>query len=313
MAQENVYKALMRARVRGALEMAKAAKGISHKGLKGRVTEILVSELFRPLLPADIGIASGQIVDNKGNLSRQQDVILFDRSILPPFSFDPSAAVIPIEAVLYVIEIKATLTLGALTEAHESASELDDFRYLPAHQLDGGFAADIPKLISVIFALESTLSPKEMNEPKRYKTVYKTGEPYLRAICVAERGYWTSSHGTWMQMGGRRPGDEVLALIGGVLNTYKFIAARRNIQKLGEYIIEPSPEIRILPGDRPMVHLKCNNCERHSYTLLVPNAEPRQDWTTDGFIGPACVCGGRLTAPPGIYALKAGVFEREKP
>jgi hypothetical protein len=239
--EENVYKAIMRSKVLGALEAARAVQGMTHPGLKGRVREILLGELFRPLLPADVSIASGQIVQcNSGRLSRQHDVILFDASILPPLAFDPSAAIIPIESVLYTIEVKSKLTKAELEKAHKSAKELSSFQYLT------GPSGQTGQLVSVVFALESDIASAEFSEPKRYHHLYGEEVPYLKAICIAGGGYWYEHKGNWLRVGGELPGDDVLAFIGGVMNTSKEIAATRGPQKLGNYLIEKPKEMRIL-------------------------------------------------------------------
>lgn len=53
--------------------MAKAVQEIPHRGMLGEVREILVRELFRPLLPSDIGIGTGQLIDSENNVSPQTD------------------------------------------------------------------------------------------------------------------------------------------------------------------------------------------------------------------------------------------------
>ena len=187
---EPLYRALMRARVLGALKTARATAGISHSGVKGRVREILISELFRPLFPKDVSIASGLITDFKGRLSTQQDIIIFDGSIVPPISFDASAAIIPIEAVLYTIEVKSELTMQELRQAHKSAKELAAFTYLDHGQ---------PNVLatSVLFALGSDLNSDPLNEAKRYVEVCGGEAPFLKEICVAGKGNWIEMHGGW--------------------------------------------------------------------------------------------------------------------
>ena len=311
MAEENVYKGLMRARVLGALEMARAAKAITHSVVKGRITEILVSELFRPLLPADLNVASGQIVDHTGQLSSQQDVILFDASIIPPFSFDPSAAIIPIEAVLYTVEVKAKLTLEELTKAHQSAAMLASFKYLPSYP-NNVPTYDFPKLNSIVFALSSDLVGNWMDEPLRYKRLYGENPPELKCICVAGKGYWTlEPDGAWAQMGGDGLGEEVLTMIGGVMNSYKKIAVERVPQKMGHYVISPSKDMsRFLPGARPVVFVACNSCGQHGRHALNPGSPERQDWSGGANVSD-CACGGTFMAEPGIYVLRDGVYQRE--
>jgi hypothetical protein len=75
---------------------------LQHACEKGRIREILLRSLFRPLLPSDLGIGTGFVVGTAGVVSSQQDVVLYDRSTLPPALFDSELGFFPIESVLYV-------------------------------------------------------------------------------------------------------------------------------------------------------------------------------------------------------------------
>jgi Domain of unknown function (DUF6602) len=97
-------------RVVAALGAARAVSTLSHQGVKGAVREVLLRELFRPLLPRDMGVGTGQIATSSGDLSPQLDVIIYDRRILPPVLFEAVLGVFPIEAVLATIEVKTMLT-----------------------------------------------------------------------------------------------------------------------------------------------------------------------------------------------------------
>ena len=75
-----LLKKFLGARVIGAIHSARAASSLTHQGVKGTALEILVRDLFRPLLPADIGVGTGQILDcASGRLSAQVDVVLYDK------------------------------------------------------------------------------------------------------------------------------------------------------------------------------------------------------------------------------------------
>src|SRR6476659_5889875 len=62
------------ASIRTAVEKAKGAKSIPHKGLRGRVREIFVGDLLKPLLPPTFGVGTGLIIDSKGASSAECDV-----------------------------------------------------------------------------------------------------------------------------------------------------------------------------------------------------------------------------------------------
>lgn len=234
----NVYQALLRSRITGAIASARAAAAITHPGLKGQVLEILVSDLFVPLLPSDIGVGSGQIVEcERGMLSSEVDIILYDKSILPPMLFSTRQGIFPIEAVLYAIEVKTTLTRRDLESAHANARALHDFRYLPAQRPAGQNPAPVERVRSVVFALNTDLSPGGTSEVQRYKDVYVEDKPYLRAVCVVDRGYWYEDGEKWLNHKTSGELGEVLAFIGGVTNTYRAVAHSRGSPSLGNYII----------------------------------------------------------------------------
>ncbi|MCK9396453.1 MAG: hypothetical protein M0Q44_12780 [Methylobacter sp.] len=200
MTDKNQYQALLRAKIKSAVEQARAASAFTHQGLKGTVLEILIGELFKPLLPSDIGVGTGQIIDAyKSPMSGQIDIILFDRSILPPVLIDEKTGIFPIESVLYTIEVKTTLNATELSSAHESAKRLAKFGYLPGLTDETGKEKDHPvkKARSVVFALGSDLSGVRLNEAQRYKNLYGEEPAHLRAICVAGREYWYDDGDHW--------------------------------------------------------------------------------------------------------------------
>ena len=306
----------MRARVLGAITMARAASGITHSGIRGRVREILIKELFKPLLPANIGISSGQIVACKsGKLSREQDIIIYDSSLLPPMDFDASTAIVPIESVLYTIEIKSRLTRGDLVSSDLSAGELAEFDYLPGRSLVNGQEQLHPsaQLISVLFALDSDLKASEHGEVQRYKKIYAGRAPNLKAICVAGRGYWYENQGSWWKFRAELEADDVLAFIGGVTNTYGKVAKSRGYLPLGEYLIKPSNELITFPsGTKPTLIVKCQSCNDEAIVSFPDNTLPTQVWD-QGFVAlDVCDrCGGRRTAPAGTYTLSEGLFKKQ--
>ncbi|MCD9517003.1 DUF6602 domain-containing protein [Photobacterium carnosum] len=259
--KKNLYQELLRAKIKGAIEEAKAASAISHNGLKGTVLEILISKLFKPLLPSDISIGTGQILDQYTNkLSNQIDIILYDKSILPPILFDSITGIFPIESVLYVIEVKTTLCRNEIVKAHMSAKTLRNFNYLPG--MKNHFGNDqhheIKPIVNAIFALKSDLSS---DEAKRYVDVYSDDTPYLSDICVAEKGYWFNNGYYWYNVDTVDDYDEILSFIGGIMNSYKDIATSRRTPELGNYIIPKNSLIKGMKSrNLPLFEFTCESC-----------------------------------------------------
>jgi len=308
----NKYRELFRAATHAALIHARAAKSLTHPGVKGEIVEILVRDLFRPLLPADVGVATGQIVEcYSGRLSRQHDVILFDKSILPPILYEGAKGLIPIESVLHTIEVKTTLTAEGLRDAHEAAKQLLTFSYLPGQRDAQGRERHhaIEKARSAVFALDSDLSGGGMSEAERYRSIYRGDAPVLGAICVANREYWWEMHGAWIKIPGNERNDEILGFVAGVSNTYKWVALNRGLPNLGNYLMKEPDELIFIPsGTRPVVHLTCDGCGKRALLSLPPGHPPSQAYENGFRSDDRCKCGGNLVAPPGLYEYHDGLL-----
>ena len=124
------YRSIFVARVAAALGAARAVESVHHTGVKGTIREVLIRDLFRPLLPADLGVGTGQIAASDGVLSPQQDVVIYSKDILPPALFEDTIGVFPVESVLATVEVKTTLTATELKSAHDAALMVQTYAYL---------------------------------------------------------------------------------------------------------------------------------------------------------------------------------------
>jgi uncharacterized protein DUF6602 len=163
-----VYRDLILARVQAAIGAARAVTGIGHRGLKGQLREIVIRDLLRPLLPADVGLGTGEIITASNLRSQQQDVVIFDRSIMPPILLEGNG-VFPIEAALFAIEIKTKLTAAEIKPSVDSAVQLRSLRYRAGeYDADGKPVLSIVQsVIPAILAFDSDLSQTGKTEIQR--------------------------------------------------------------------------------------------------------------------------------------------------
>ncbi|MFT8806411.1 MAG: DUF6602 domain-containing protein, partial [Acetobacter aceti] len=253
MKNRNQIQAFLRAKIIGAIHSARAAANLTHQGVKGNVLEILVRDLFRPLLPADVGVGTGQIIEcETGKLSKQIDIVLYDKSILPPILFDESIGIFPLESVLYTIEVKTRLTRKDLQTAHNSALELRDFNFLYSTE---------ERVRSVIFALDTDLSGNRKTDIGRYKEVYKEDTIPIVAICIAGKAYWFMSGTAWVCHTSETDNfDEILGFLGGIMNTYPQIRKARGQPTLGNYILNQPTATELIPiREKMTVSIDGNN------------------------------------------------------
>lgn len=310
MTDKNQYQALLRAKISSVIGEARAASVFTHQGVKGAILEILIGGLFKPLLPADIGIGTGQIIDSyKSPMSGQIDVILYDKSILPPVLLDEKAGIFPIESVLYTIEVKTTLNSTELAAAHAAAEKISKYGYLPGLKDEFGIDKNHPieRARSVIFALGSDLSGTNLNEAQRYKKIYGDGVAHVRAICVAGREYFYDNGEYWVGFEKDSEYDEILAFIGGITNTYKEVAKSRHHPLLGNYVVPESPALFSVES-RKVNRLKfvCDGCGKEA--MIKPNIG-RCDIVVNGVISssdPCQKCGGKMSSEAGTYNFVKG-------
>lgn len=310
MPDSNPYQALLRSKIKAAIEKARAASVFSHQGVKGSVLEILIGELFKPLLPADIGVGTGQIIDcYKSPMSPQIDIILFDKSILPPVLIDERLGLFPVESVLYTIEVKTTLNATELRAAHQSAKKIYKFGYLPG--LTDGLGKEknhpIERVRSVVFALSSDLTGTGMSEAERYRKLYTDEPAHLRAICVAGKEYWYDDGDHWIGAAFTEEFDEVLAFIGGVTNTYKQVSKSRHDPLLGKYIIPDMTGLATIASRKIVrVPVRCEGCGKEA--MFKPNVGKVNLVVNGALVNsePCPDCGGKMSSAEGEYRFING-------
>ncbi|MGX7885602.1 DUF6602 domain-containing protein [Enterobacter hormaechei] len=311
MEDKNQYQALLRGKIAAAIEQARSASTITHKGVKGTVLEILLSKLFRPLLPADIGIGTGQIIDAYGNpASPQIDIVIYNKAILPPILIDENVGIFPIESVLYTIEVKTKLNARELKAAHASAKFVNtSFTYLQDHLNDKSDisyeALSNPR--SVIFALNSDLKVNGLSEAERYKKVYLSDPPYLTAICVAGREYSYEDRECWITMRDTQEYDEILNLIAGITNTYRNVSKSRGYPYLGHYIATDRCGYTINPyTDLPNLIVTCNQCGNRKEVIALFDKSDFEIINNTISHSEPCECGGKLISKRANYTIKDG-------
>jgi hypothetical protein len=106
-----------------------ASSSIEHSLKKGRLREIVVSELILPFLAPHTKVATGTIVDHYGNQSNEIDVILYDERITPPVLLTSSEGIVPCHSVLATVDVKVGLNKTELKKAVENARSVKLLKY----------------------------------------------------------------------------------------------------------------------------------------------------------------------------------------
>jgi hypothetical protein len=254
-----LYQSLIGERIRYAITAARAVQSLEHSGVKGAIREVLITDLFRPLLPADIGVASGIIISAfDQRQSGQQDIIIFNKRILPPILFEQGPAIVPVESALVSIEVKSKLTATELQIAHENAKTVRNLEMLSGTCDASGKWVDVRTTAVILFllALDTDLTAGGKTEIQRYKELLGEDHPVFGGICIVGRTSWwptetviydrpskkyfkkdgTPITGNWLEVPSDNNHSEVLALIGHIYDLAHRIGASRGQPPLHNYL-----------------------------------------------------------------------------
>lgn len=225
-----------------AIQDADEAIGIDHSGLAGRIREILLTKLLEPVLPPEVKCGTGKLTDMKGALSKEIDVVLYSRQILPPTLYDEKNGIFPVESSLYTIEVKTTVSSKNLKEAIENAKstklKLLEAEYWNAKE---GTVAENIFPINALFGFSSDLSGKGKTELDRYRELDRMADdfPAIQVFCVKGQGYWYFVGGEekiWKYGSPTSEFDEILDFLSGITNTIPQLLSAKGRPRLGHYL-----------------------------------------------------------------------------
>ena len=85
------------------------AEAIRHAGDRGQNRESDLREFLRTHLPSRYGVTKGEVVTKDGGHSHSADVVIYD-AMNCPVLYSGKTAVLPVEGVYGIIEVKSTLS-----------------------------------------------------------------------------------------------------------------------------------------------------------------------------------------------------------
>jgi hypothetical protein len=105
------------------------AAGAGTPGLVGAAKEHPARVQLEKLMPEGIAVGSGIVVDSYGGVSKQQDIIIYEK-LCPIFTHNgtPEASYYPVEGVVAAGEVKSTLGKRELEDAFEKSQSVKRLR-----------------------------------------------------------------------------------------------------------------------------------------------------------------------------------------
>jgi hypothetical protein len=240
-----LFRDALKSSIRKTLEDSQVVQTVSNPSAKGRAREVFVTNLLRPYISPTVSICTGCITDYEGGQSRQIDIILFDKTVIPPLMLTEIEGIVPVESVLATVEVKSLLTRTELRKSMENARSIKLLEPLFAEIK----RSDEPKRSppAYVFAFKSDLGHK--SEYQRLKEVVdhsnrdgrdKVYVP-VSALCVPGKALVYCTEATKEPKFCEREADneygEVVEFLMRMVDTASLLSLQRNPIFFAPYVI----------------------------------------------------------------------------
>lgn len=122
---------------------------VEHRGETGRANELALARLVSRLLPTEVDVSTGVLIDSAGRRSKQTDLIVYLKGSQPQILAQSTQLLFPVETVVAALEVKTTVDSAAIEDAAEKVERIRALRPVngtqgPATGLFGFSAAGTP-------------------------------------------------------------------------------------------------------------------------------------------------------------------------
>ena len=163
-----------------------------HPGIKGNSTEARWARWFAQYLPTRYQVQqSAQLVDVNGDVSQQQDIVIYDRQYTPFLFNEDGAVYIPAEGVYAVFESKQELTAELIRYAGEKAASVRRLKRTtaPIPHAGGKFKAKKPpRIFAGVLALDSDWAKGRWVTSAKAALSGLDEDEQLDLVCVLREG-----------------------------------------------------------------------------------------------------------------------------
>lgn len=246
-----------------AIALAEHESRLQHSGLKGRFRELLINNILTPWLPPYVSCGTGMIIaaENRLRESTQDDIIIYDKSLVPPVlaSNNATEGVFLFNSVLARVEVKSTLRRKDAKDFIKSSLEIAEMKF----SVHPNCVSDLEGPFNLLFAFAS--DAKGENDPdfevKRLHEVMaecgvNPGVGIVSMLCVPGKGFWKLGIGdggkrVWQRLDSTSASEHLVWFVGCVSNSCFSSHARRQGRDatigleggIGNYLLHPFVEV----------------------------------------------------------------------
>jgi hypothetical protein len=221
------------------LGRAEIESQLQHQGLKGRFRELLIDNLLIPWLPPYVLCGTGMVIAAQNMIRQftQDDIIIYDRSLVPPVLASANHApdgVFLYNSVLMRIEVKSKLTRDDLRGFITASLEISRLE----HSLQAGCEGSFEGAYNTLFAYGADADGKgdaDYHLKRLIEVMQEQSVDPLSGIvsmlCVASHGFWkpglSDGKRCWQRLLENTPEDRLSWFVGCISNSCFQAHARR--------------------------------------------------------------------------------------
>lgn len=139
-----------------------------------------------------MGICTGIAIDSEEKCSRQIDILVYDRKIIPASMLTLGEGIVPIESVLATVEVKSKLTVEELHASIENARSIKTLSPFFAEMRKGSE----PKLSTSCYVFAFSSSTKRPELKRLEQAVAKSNRSAkinvdvpISGLCIADKAF----------------------------------------------------------------------------------------------------------------------------
>mgnify|MGYP003633847677 CR=1 FL=1 len=168
---------------------------ITHPGSKGDALENVWIEWLRNYLPNRYCVDKAFVIDSKGQLSQQLDLVIYDQHFTP-FVFNQDGALyIPAEGVYAVFEVKPEINKGYIEYAGDKIASVRKLHRTSTNIIDRGKLYDprsLTKIVGGLLAVKSSIEPVTI---EKHLKALEPLESFDMGCAVVTGSYYVNYHG----------------------------------------------------------------------------------------------------------------------
>jgi Domain of unknown function (DUF6602) len=173
-------------------KLSLSRRTLTHPGTIGDFSELEWLTLLSEYLPKRYDVDKGFVVDARGAVSDQIDIIIFDRHYTPFVFHQNGAKYIPAEAVYAVLECKQDITPANIKYAAKKAKSVRSLKRTSSPIVHAGGLMQPKKLHNIIAGLVCVGGAVSASSKKQLETL--SPSETLNAICSLSGAYFRLSN-----------------------------------------------------------------------------------------------------------------------